>query len=371
MQRVAIWLTASLLLAISGAGGGGAFAQSILEPRLDPASPATLAPGQRVEVAVRFRAPAGPGVRIFVAPETGGRPTPGSWVSGSGLFEPGRGTARASFTVREGAAKVDALRLTMTDAGTGAVVGEIAVPVDYRFRPQASAEHPARPPAATRMAEELPERIAVRERPAVERPTIERPTIERPTERVEISPELIERLGTYRPPAWRLPERSGPSGDRGDEGESGVEGGEGDADSLEACFVLGIEANSCERVAERKITPEGDVIVRCEEGGSWTTPASGGTFYTAPDGRRCSRSVLFSTALPPAEPPEGIGDSEWASQVNAWLGGVSQQLLDRIGALVGPADLQNYQALEADRANDLYQRVDLRLSYLDLLMEQL
>ena len=359
MHRVTTLLAAGLVLALTP---GGAFAQTILEPRFDPASPATLEPGQRVEVAVRFRAPAGPGVRIFVAPLTGGRPTPGSWVSGSGLFEPGAGTARASFTVREGAARVDGLQVTMADARTGAVVGRTAVRVDYGFRPQrAAVERPVRSLAATGVAEELPERIAVRERPAVERPE----------PRIEISPELMRRLGAYRPPAWRLPERATLPEDRRRAEEAAAERESGQDDSIEPCFVLEIEANSCERVAEREITPEGDVIVRCEEGGTWTTRASGGTFYTAPDGRRCSRSVLFSTALPPAEPPEGVGDTEWASQVNAWLGGVAQQLLQRIGALVGPDDLQNYQALEADRASDLYQRVDLRLSYLDLLMEQL
>lgn len=324
-------------------------AQRILAPRLDPGSPATLEPGERVSATVRFRTPERRKVRVLVRPLTDGRLTRGYAGSGSPTFPSGVGTAEGWFTVREAPVRVDAVRVQMVDAASGEVLSERIERVEYRFGPEPPAVRPQAP--GRRLAEVQPARPqAVAEAPSRVRPEL----------RIhELSPELLERLGRYRPPAWRLPE-----------GPEGPPGGEDD-DEPPPCFEVGIETLPCERVVSRNIAPGGDVEVRCANGTTRTTTTGGSEIYTAPDGRRCSLAVLYSTALPPAEPPEAIGDSEWAGQVNEWLGGVADRLLQRIQILVGPEGVENYRDLEDESTGDLYQKVDLRLAYLDRLMEHL
>lgn len=336
-----------LLAALVGAAPASVSAQRILDPRLDPPSPATLEPGDRVAATVRFRTPDGVTVRVFVRPLTEGAPTEEYAASASPRFAPGTGTAEGWFTVNRAPARVDAVRVQMVDAATGDVVGEHSVRVDYRFgsRPVVATVRPqAREPGEVRRVQ--PERVT--EAPARVRPQLEAR---------KVSPELLAKLGRYRPPAWRLPQP--PAED------------EGDGDGVPACFQAGVQTLPCDRVVSRHISAGGDVEVRCANGGTWTTTTEGSEIYTAPDGRRCSLAVLYSTALPPAEPPTAIGDSEWAGQVHAWLDGVGLRLLLRIQALVGTDGLENYQSFEEESAADLYQRVDLRLAYLDRLMEHL
>jgi hypothetical protein len=140
------------------------------------------------------------------------------------------------------------------------------------------------------------------------------------------------------------------------------------------CLQVGIQTLRlrCDRVVSRHISPGGDVEVQCANGDTWTTTTEGREIYTAPDGRRCSPPrAKYATHLPRAEPPTGIGDSEWAGQVNAWLDEVAMELLKRIGALVGADGLENYQSFENESVLGLCQRVDRRLDYLDRLMEHL
>ena len=78
----------------------------------------------------------------------------------------------------------------------------------------------------------------------------------------------------------------------------------------------------------------------------------------------------MGTALPPAEPPDGVSAAQWAEQLNAWLdGSVANNLLFRIQLLLGDEYFANYQQLEADATTNLYQRIDYRLAFLDKLRE--
>lgn len=190
-----------------------------------------------------------------------------------------------------------------------------------------------------------PERVA-------EPPTRVRPQ----AEARKSSSELLESHGRYRAPELQLPQL--PAKD------------EGGGDEIPDCHQAGIQTQLCDRVVSRYISPGGDVEVHCANGATWTTITKWHEIYTAPDGRRCSLPMAIpATHLPRAEPP--TSDSEWAGQVNAWLDDVAMRLLQRIQALVGAGGLENYKFLENERAAGLYQRVEMRLDYLDRLMEHL
>ena len=170
--------------------------------------------------------------------------------------------------------------------------------------------------------------------------------------------ELLESHGRYRAPAEGLAQP--PAEDEG----------EGKGDEVPECLQAGIQTQLCDWVVSRYISPGGDVEVHCANGATWTTITKWHEIYTAPDGRRCSLPMaMAATHLPRAEPP--TSDSEWAGEVNAWLDEVAMRLLQRIQALVGAGGLENYKFLENERAAGLYQRVELRLDYLDRLMEHL
>lgn len=358
MERATILLTAAILLLGPGplAGQSG---PAILEPHLDPEPPATLEPGDRVGARVRVLVPAGREVLVFLRPLTGDAPTDGHATSGSPAFEAGPRLARGWFTVGEDGGRVDALRIRMVDAESRAFVAERVVPVEYRFaRPVAATAVLSRAEVAAELSEARPEEPRA------------------PGETV--SPELAERLGRYRPPAWRVPPEARAAPERAEEGareedraEPAPEEPAPEGPGVPSCFGAEIERLPCDRAVERTIGPEGEVEVRCANGTVWTTTPGGAEIYTAPDGSQCSQVALYATALPPAEPPGGFGDSPWAEQVNSWLDGVADRLLARIEVLVGPDGLENYRSVEEARTEGLYHRIDMRLGYLDLLMEHL
>lgn len=368
MKRATILLTATILLGPGPLGGQGG--PSILEPHLDPEPPATLEPGNRVEARVRVLVPDGRDVRVFIRPLTDDALTDGYAASGSPSFEAGPRLARGWFTVRGDGGLVDALRIRMVDAETRAFVAERVVPVEYRFgRPSVPTAVLTRPETLAEISEAHPEEA----RPPVE----------------TVSPELAERLGRYRPPAWRLPPEARAAGERvaevapevtrevDREGSQQATEEEARAEpareepGVPSCFEVEIERLPCDQAVERTIGTEGEVEVRCANGTVWTTTPDGAEIYTAPDGQQCAQVALYATALPPAEPPGGFGDSPWAEQVNSWLDGVAERLLTRIEILVGPDGLENYRSVEEERTGGLYHRIDMRLGYLDLLMEHL
>ncbi|MBN1918394.1 MAG: hypothetical protein JW889_10820 [Verrucomicrobia bacterium] len=82
--------------------------------RLEPGVPATLHPGDRLHVVVRYRTSLANGVRIFARPFTSGQPTPGYKAHPSGLHH-GEDEMTGWFTFDK-PAKVHRVRVQMVDA---------------------------------------------------------------------------------------------------------------------------------------------------------------------------------------------------------------------------------------------------------------
>ena len=332
----------------------GQLAAPTIEPvsiaRLTPPSPATLKPGEEVRIDFRYSVRSKRGFRIFIRPMTGSELSSDYAASGSELYTARRGTGASTFTLKS-AGRVDRLRIVVVEDETNRHLHRSYVDVGYRFAP---------PFQSIQMQLALPQEAVA----AAAAPDLLDPAGEL---QLRIPPKTLEQLGRYRPPAWRpLPGVELP--DVGDSLTSPPGG-----DGIPSCFDRGIDAKECAEVAGRRITADGIVILDCADGSSWRTTTAGDV-YTAPDGQSC-RVVLYAlmsqgTALPPAEPPEGLSAAEWAQFMDAWLSqGVARNLLERIEFLVGSEYFANYQQLEAEKTHNLYQEIDYRLAFLDKLME--
>ncbi|MDA8019236.1 MAG: hypothetical protein MPN21_17485 [Thermoanaerobaculia bacterium] len=313
--------------------------QSVSIVRLTPPSPASLAAGEQVKIDFRYDVRAQAGYRIFIRPMSGSGLAARYSASGSPLFSSGSGTGSAHFTLRE-AGRVDRLRIVVSEEGTGRHLHRSYFDVDYRFGLPLQVQ---------------PGQILEPAGGAVVESAREWATVHR---RLQLSEQTLERLGTYQPPVWRpLPDAVSP---------------EPPNDDMPQCFAVGIEPKPCEQVAGRRVTADGVVILDCVDGSTWRTTAEGDVF-TTPDGRSCRHAVMayrMGTALPPAEPPDGVSAAQWAAELNAWLDqSVASNLLFRIELLLGDEYFANYQQLELAATDNLYQQIDYRLAFLDKLME--
>lgn len=312
--------------------------------RLTPPSSVTLKPGDDVRIDFRYSVQAQRAFRIFIRPMAGSELAPGYAASGSQLYEPGRGSGSATFTLKS-PGRVDRLRLVVAEDGTGRHLHRSYVDVDYRFSAQLQLQ-PAQIVGTVQLKDQ-PQVVAAQPEGL-------------PKLHLQLSEKTLEQLGTYQPPYWRpLPETPAPEPPPG-------------GDGIPQCQQLGIEPKPCEEVAGRRLTEDGVIILDCADGSTWRTTPTGDVF-TAPDGRSCREFVMalrMGTALPPAEPPDGVSAAQWAEQLNAWLdGSVANNLLFRIQLLLGDEYFANYQQLEADATTNLYQRIDYRLAFLDKLRE--
>jgi hypothetical protein len=84
--------------------------------RFEPNVPATLHPGDKLFVYVRYRVESVDQARIFVRPITHGEPTPGYKAHGSPVYDRGESEMVGWFTFDK-PTKVHEVRIQMVDAG--------------------------------------------------------------------------------------------------------------------------------------------------------------------------------------------------------------------------------------------------------------
>jgi len=302
--------------------------------RMEPASPATLRTGDSVEVVYEYDLQAEKPFRISVTPLTYGQPTAERKLSPVQQYATAQGTDRAQLSL-ETAGTVDELLLLAYDAGSGQLLAKKKASVDYTFEAEAGGLGPG---SILPVNEPLPSQILG----------------DLPAYHDELSDELTQVLGGYRPPAWRLP--------------PGQTDGQQAEDDMTLCREAGIEPRSCDDIAGRRITDDGVIVIDCADGSTWRTRTRPEKeVFTTPDGRSCrfQRMYAMSTHVAPAEVPEILGSNQ---ELESWLREyVAETLLRQIESLVG--DLDTYQSLEeGSTPQNVYQRIDHRLSFLDKLL---
>lgn len=101
--------------------------------RFEPGVPATLHPGDRLHVVIRYRMQTADTVRIFARPYTHGEPTPGYGAHGSPEYPRGEGEVVGWFTFDK-PTKVHEVRVQMVDAADpDHVLVEIGRPIKAQW----------------------------------------------------------------------------------------------------------------------------------------------------------------------------------------------------------------------------------------------
>jgi hypothetical protein len=109
---------------------------------LSPASPKSLQPGDRVDVAFERGSARAGKFKIFTYPMSHGASVAATY-GGDQAFDPGRGTASAYFTVTRDAV-VDSILFRFKTEAADSVLAEFSVPVDFVYGNATSLLSPAR-----------------------------------------------------------------------------------------------------------------------------------------------------------------------------------------------------------------------------------
>jgi hypothetical protein len=119
----------------------------------------------------------------------------------------------------------------------------------------------------------------------------------------------------------------------------------------------------------RYLRPDGVLEIRNPDGSA--------SLYT-PGGRRGYRTAngedrWFMATITKLDPPVLVseGNAKWIEHLNKWLEAVGAGLLKSIEELAGdPASFQNYKQYEDTHCQTLYQRIDMRQTFLHLLVQE-
>ena len=101
---------------------------------LTPSTPNVLQFGENVTLALSYTTNEVGGVRIFARPFSGGALTPNYGGNPSPVYPVGSGDASGYFTITDGAATVNEIRLQMWNADQTILLFETKIPVFYQFR---------------------------------------------------------------------------------------------------------------------------------------------------------------------------------------------------------------------------------------------
>ncbi|NIP26253.1 MAG: hypothetical protein GWN67_18135 [Phycisphaerae bacterium] len=109
------------------------YAHSITNIVLSPPSPATLLPGEHVDITFDYATTHTNDVLIFARPFTNGSLTPGYVAHPSDVYPSGYGSGTGWLTIPYGNVAVDEIRFQMLNLDQTVLLRELFVPVLYRF----------------------------------------------------------------------------------------------------------------------------------------------------------------------------------------------------------------------------------------------
>ncbi len=122
--------------------------------------------------------------------------------------------------------------------------------------------------------------------------------------------------------------------------------------------------------AKKQILPDGSVRINRPDGSAVIIDINGQRTIIAPDGTMQS-AIALQVPMPQPPPQSPNPGADWLNQMNEWIDYIGKTLLFRIQALVNDEiSMNHYREIEAQRCSTLYERVDLRLKFLERLLAE-
>lgn len=282
-------------------------AQSVSITAISPESPARLSLNEDVTIDFTYAINEPGGVHIYIRPITSGRLTPNYSASGSPLYSSGRGRGTARFTITEGSATVDQVRVQVHSAQQRRLLFQFFVPVKYAFSSSLTYLRVSpkmitipQPKVLKVVPEELKEGIP-------QDTTIKDDEIVKKTVKPDGTIEIYYADGT----------------------------------------VMGIISQD-----ERY----------------YINPATGDTSFTTL--LYSDVQSAHQPADPPglaANSPATVNE-EWLTNLNAWMEYLGYQLLNRINLYLEEEAFKNYQKFEESNSSTIYEKVNIRYTFLEKLL---
>jgi hypothetical protein len=123
------------------------------------------------------------------------------------------------------------------------------------------------------------------------------------------------------------------------------------------------------QAVDRHLRPDGVLEIRNPDGSASLYAPGGRRGFRTTDGvEKWQKAAIIKT-----EPPTLVSeaDAEWIEHLNKWLEAVGAGLLESIEQLAGdPALFQNYKQYEDSNCQTLYQRIEMRQTFLRLLVKE-
>lgn len=283
------------------------FAQSVSITEVSPGPTASLNYDQKVTINFTYSTRQSNGVRIFIRPVTSGNLTPDYAASGSPVYPRGSGDGSANFTITKGDVTVDQLRVRMVSSNQNRLVFEFYFPVNLTF-------------SSTPKAVVYPKAL-----------NLNKKTMK----------ALQKQLSVV------------------DKKDKDTE--ESDPD-------------------KRIVKPDGTIEIYKADGTIEVIEPSGTRYTVYPETGDTLWAQQFYIEVQdneePASPPgfmattEEEANEEWLVNLNAWVKHLGSQLLDRIEFLLDDkSSLENYKNFEEKNSDTIYEKVNLRYTFLEKLLE--
>jgi hypothetical protein len=125
-------------------------------------------------------------------------------------------------------------------------------------------------------------------------------------------------------------------------------------------------------IVKRYLRPDGVIEIRNADGTVTLHSPDGKHGYLTADGEEQWVLPLIAAITKP-EPPTLVSeaDAEWIEHLNKWLEEVGVGLLESIEQLAGdPSSFQNYKQYEDNKCQTLYQRIEMRQTFLRILVKE-
>ena len=138
LRRTLIAVPALMLTLVAAPGQSETAPHSVTQITLAPLPPNILQFGQNITVSFSYNTTEPGGVRIWARPMTttpgGDVLTPNYAACGSPLYPVGSGAGSCTFTITDGNALVDKIRIQMYDANGTTLLFQAKLPVHYKYR---------------------------------------------------------------------------------------------------------------------------------------------------------------------------------------------------------------------------------------------